>query len=88
MAAYAYACAKSGSPINWLADPKFKLACKNSYYGQCPSNLVYNDCSTNYLNSCRLLSLFENENNTNECVQGNEIKKILILILNFQIHID
>lgn len=70
MASYAYACARSGSPIDWLSDLRFQQACKNSYYAQCGKNLEYSDCSSNYLKSCRNLALFENDHHTTECVQG------------------
>lgn len=72
MAAYAHACAKSGSPVNWLSDQKFKQACEDSFYGQCTNGLVYSDCTTNYLKSCKYITHFgETASKYSKiCVQG------------------
>lgn len=83
MAAYAYACAKAGSKVNWLLDLKLSQACKNTNYGQCPFGLQYNDCTTNYLLSCRHLALFQNDNRTEECVQGKTLIKNSTIYSNY-----
>lgn len=72
MAAYAHACALAGSPKKWLDDSRFSQACSNANYGQCPSGLVYSDCTTNYLNSCKYISTFGKQQmkSSHRCVQG------------------
>jgi hypothetical protein len=73
MATYSYECAKVGSDVNWLSDPRFSQACKNSNHAQCPTGLVYSDCTIGYIKSCRNLNLFRDFRNYTECVQGKLI---------------
>lgn len=72
MAAYAQACARSGTVIDWLSSDRFSQACANVYYGQCQPGLVYKDCTTNYLNSCKYINRFGEivSRSSQICVQG------------------
>lgn len=78
MAAYAYACAKSGSPINWMSDLSLKQACTSSNYGVCTGGQVFQDCSTKCLKTCKEITTTNmNTECAHDCAQG----KLSILII-------
>lgn len=74
MAAYAKACAKAGSPINWMSNQAIRTACSMSDFGVCLSGQTFQDCSKNPYKTCKDLSLISQDRIFGvDCHQGKII---------------
>lgn len=72
VAAFAYASAKAGTPIDWFSNPTFKAACISSNYGICRHGQIFQDCSTSCYKTCKDLALKTDDYDEcqSECAQG------------------